>query len=293
MRILITGANGFAGKYLVSFFSKLGHEVFGTYRGAVVPPFSSNSQITWVKVDLGKDLIDLPPVDVVIHTASVHEYSRKSPNCFEYVNSNVQSTVMLAEFAKRSSVNLFIYLSSISVHGKVTTPVLSEETPLFQPDIYGISKYMSERILEKYKQVFPTVVLRLPGLIGPKYEQSRPWIATVLQKALKHQTIYIFNKNSLFNNVTDVNDLGRVISVLIDQDLSEYEVLNLATSKPIKIIQVVKQIIYNCHSKALIVEKNTSKKSFHLNIERLRQKTGFEPKTTKFLVEKFVFQNIS
>jgi len=292
MKILITGANGFAGKNLICYLSNLGHEIFGTFREDDATNLLLNSKITWVKVDIGKELIELGPVDVIIHTAAVHEFSRKSPNCMEYVNSNIQSTVNLAEFAKKCYVKLFIYLSSIAVHGRVTTPILSEESPLFQPNIYGVSKYMSECVLERYKGIFPSVILRLPGLVGPKCDQRRPLIATILQKALKHQDISIYNKSSVFNNITDVFDLGRVISVLIDQKFYKFEVFNLATCKPIQLIEVVKQIINVCKSKSIIVEEYTSHQSFHLNINRLLQNTTFKPKSTESLIDNFVFDNI-
>jgi nucleoside-diphosphate-sugar epimerase len=293
MKILITGASGFAGKFLVSYFAKLGHEIFATYRKTLGFPFPSESQITWIQVDIGQVFLDLDSVDVIIHAAAVHPFSRKPPSSIDYITSNIQSTAYLAEFAQSCSVKLFVYLSSISVHGTITTPLLSEDTPLSQPDLYGVSKYTSERILEKYKHVFPTVVLRLPGLVGPKYERNRLWLATVLQKALEHQPIAIFNKDHLFNNVTDVFDLGRGILFLINQWKSGFEIFNLASRKPIPLIEVVEQIRHLSHSQSAIVEKNTSQQSFHVNIEKFQQQLYFEPDMTESIIERFVLSNLN
>jgi len=97
------------------------------------------------------------------------------------------------------------------VHGEIKILILNEDTPLSQPTLYGISKYASECILERHEDDFPTVVLRLPSLVGPECDALRPWLSTVLHKALTHQPISVFNKDHLFNNVTDVFDLARTI----------------------------------------------------------------------------------
>ena len=53
-------------------------------------------------------------------------------------------TRSVAEFAHCNGVGKVVYLSSLSVCGTVLDPVLDEETPVLNPDVYGLTKRRRE-----------------------------------------------------------------------------------------------------------------------------------------------------
>ena len=128
MKVLITGAGGYVGKFLAQSLAEQKHEVWALYRRTSPVHMETLQQVRWVQHDLGINAEELEPVDVIIHTATVHPYSRQSPNAVDYVDSNINATRNLLDYAVSCSAKLFIYLSTVSIHGNVLVQELRENT---------------------------------------------------------------------------------------------------------------------------------------------------------------------
>ena len=120
MNILITGANGFVGRELVSLLAKAGHKLrLSTRKGDLissgslaVPSFATGDIQTFDDWDL-----HLTGVDTVVHLAArVHQMDGQAGDARQaYLHSNVDATVRLAEAAVRCGVKRFVFLSTIKV----------------------------------------------------------------------------------------------------------------------------------------------------------------------------------
>lgn len=291
MRILITGARGFVGRFLSESFLAKGDYVVATYRNTKpVISDASSTQIKLVRVDLSESLRDLESVDVVIHAAAVHPNSRPAPTIDDYIRSNVVATHNLADYAKAIRPRIFIYLSTLSAYGEVMVSELDEDTPINKPEMYGLSKYMGELILREYVNHFPSICIRLPGVIGAGY--FTPWLGRVLRKASRNEPIAIYNPDSMFNNVVDLLELHRFISWIIDREFTGFDVFNLAAAEPITIREVIDLIVSLNGSKSQILEQDTSKQSFSIKIDKIRRVFGFDPATTKSIIHRYVTENM-
>ena len=67
------------------------------------------------------------------------------------------------EYSKNNQTKLFIYLSTASIYEKVNINTIDENTEINNPDIYGASKYLGEKIVQMYSDYFDTLVLDYPG----------------------------------------------------------------------------------------------------------------------------------
>lgn len=75
------------------------------------------------------------------------------------------------------------YLSSRDIYGEVKKSVLNENTIINDPSIYGYTKLIAEKIL---LNSFPTIILRLPAIIGLG---THGWINSVTNKIKKNKKI--------------------------------------------------------------------------------------------------------
>ena len=171
-----------------------------------------------------------------------------SPGCFIIMCAGVKKQLgdNLYSFEKNITiVNNFImaiskvhpkkliYFSSASVYGEdVNYQVeISEETPVQPKSYYGIAKYTAERLLERSCADTQTqlVILRPPLIYGSD-DLSRGYGPTgFIYKAVNNEEISFWGDGSEFREFVYVDDVGRTVSRLINNDYSG--ILNLVSGK--------------------------------------------------------------
>lgn len=290
MKMLITGS-GFIGKFLMENFSKAGHSITGTYRTTVSSLDTNNNQdLTLMQLDLGTSLLNIGPADIIIHTAAVSPDDSAMPSVGEFVSSNIQGTLTVAEYAKRICPRLFVYLSTISVYGKVAVGMVDETTPINRPDIYGATKFTGEVILQEYARFFPTVVIRMPGVVGQN--RFKTWLGQILLQAQANKDVVIYNPGSLFNNVIDVSGVAQFLKNVIAYDCKGFDVVTIAASEPVSVYDAVDQIITPLGSRSRIIEREGDRNSFAISIDKAKQKYHFAPLSTRELIRRYVSLNM-
>lgn len=289
MKILLTGT-GFIGKFLIKEFLKDKHQVVGIYRkNKPALDTEEKTNIRLVELDLKAASPCLEAFDVIIHTAAASPDPLLMPSVDEFISSNVQGTLRMADYAKKAAPRIFVYLSSISIYGNVLSDCVDHKTVPHSPDSYGLSKYLAEAILEVYSDFFPTICLRLPGVVGPG--NFKAWLGDVLLKARRGQDINIYNPEVLFNNVFDLYELKRFVSELITKKFCGFDAVNLAASEPITIKEVVEYVVSQVGSDSRICEQKANKCSFCISIDKLENKYGFTPLSTKELICRYINEN--
>lgn len=162
MRVLLTGATGFAGGHILQALLSAGIAV----RAAVRRPLALQPLLD---VQLIDDLIDADwdglckGVDAVIHAAAYAHDDRADPEKIFRINRD--ATAALAKAAAAQGAR-FIFLSSIRAQAGVTSPVPLKDGDAPHPDgPYGEAKLAAEAAI---RQVCPDHVnLRLAPLYGP------------------------------------------------------------------------------------------------------------------------------
>ena len=111
-------------------------------------------------------------VDAIIHAAAItprQDRERREPATI--VDVNLGGTINALD-AARAMPNLrrFIYISSGAALGDVAyLPEVNEETPTRAPNLYGITKHTSERVVSRYRELFEldAISVRLANVYGP------------------------------------------------------------------------------------------------------------------------------
>jgi len=182
MRILVTGASGFIGSYIVEEALRQGMEVWAAVRKSSSKRYLQDSRINFIELnldsedDLKRQLKDCS-FDYVVHAAGVTKCINKKD--FYRVNTEGTKNLVNALLDLRMPMKRFVYLSSLSVYGAIREQqpyeeIREDDTPKPNTE-YGKSKLLAERFLDetaervnKEGELFPYVILRPTGVYGPR-----------------------------------------------------------------------------------------------------------------------------
>lgn len=174
MNILITGATGFLGSYLVEEIAKDFTSVYLLSRKNQNEKFAHIPNVQIVKGDItALEVLQGPEeerekilgeIDVVLHAAALYDLGASHAECFLQNVVGTQNVLHLLSGMKK--LKAFYYISTIAV-GDTKSFFLEENLParaLFD-DAYSETKYLAEKIVrENLSDRYVTRIIR-PGII--------------------------------------------------------------------------------------------------------------------------------
>lgn len=200
-RILVTGASGFIGSFIVSEGLEKGFEMWAGMRGTSSKGYLTDERIKFAQLNLGNKQELKSQLtsyreqmngkwDYVVHAAG----ATKCLNIEDFYRTNTQGTINLIEALQETDMvpERFVFVSSLSVFGAIReTPVkakcqgygkgeeIREEESIYSPILlgdtpkpntaYGMSKLRAEEYLQQIDPaLFPYVILRPTGVYGPR-----------------------------------------------------------------------------------------------------------------------------
>ena len=176
MKILVTGASGFIGSFIVEEGLRRGMEVWAAVRGSSSMQYLTDARIHFIELDLSsqsklKEQLKGHAFDYVIHAAGVTKCLEKKD--FYTVNTGGTKNLVRAILALQMPIKKFVYLSSLSVYGAVREEQPYKDISLSdhaEPNTaYGKSKLAAERFLDTMECAdLPFVILRPTGVYGPR-----------------------------------------------------------------------------------------------------------------------------
>lgn len=175
--ILITGASGFVGVFLIKYLLKNKNNVISAlyYKSDISYTLKGfGRKVNWIKKDLVNDNLDdvLENIDIVYHLAGYSSMgsSLKEKNLLN--NINVIATERLANTCKLFSIKHFIFVSSVAACEFSENLVINEKNG-FAVTPYGKSKKKAEEsLLNIAKGIFNVTILRPTALFGEYHKGS-------------------------------------------------------------------------------------------------------------------------
>ncbi|MCC6721077.1 MAG: NAD-dependent epimerase/dehydratase family protein [Bacteroidia bacterium] len=298
MNILISGNAGFIGSHLAIKLANAGHQIIAfdninnyydielKFARLAIQGISKNNinsekiyrgkkGIGFIKLDLLEneklnDLFENNNFDFVIHLAAQAgvRYSITHPQ--KYIDSNIQGFHNILECCRKYKVKNLIFASSSSVYGNSKTIPLDEtqncETPI---SLYAATKKSNELMAYSYYHLFGinTIGLRFFTVYGP---WGRPDMALFkfTKSILENKPIKLFNKGNLRRDFTYIDDIieaiVKIVNKMINNNVSQYEIINIGNSNPIQLLDFVK-----------IIEKATNKTAI-IDFEEMQEGDVFE-----------------
>jgi nucleoside-diphosphate-sugar epimerase len=175
MKILITGASGFIGSFIVEEALRRGFETWAAIRKSSSREYLQDERIHFIELNLSSKaqlMEQLRPhqFDYVVHAAGVTKCLNKQD--FRRINTEGTKNLVDAILELQMPIKRLVYLSSLSIFGAIKEQQPYEEikeTDTPQPNTeYGKSKLEAEQYLESVSSRVPYIILRPTGVYGPR-----------------------------------------------------------------------------------------------------------------------------
>ena len=175
MKILITGASGFIGSFIVEEALKRGFETWAAVRKSSSREYLQDERIHFIELNLSSKVQLVEQLrghdfDYVVHAAGVTKCLNKQD--FHRINTEGTTHLVKAILKVGMPLKRFIFISSLSIFGAIKEQqpyedIRESDTP--QPNTeYGRSKLAAEQYLETLRTRLPYIILRPTGVYGPR-----------------------------------------------------------------------------------------------------------------------------
>ena len=310
-RILITGASGFIGSFIVEEALRRGFETWAAVRKSSSKEYLQDERIHFIELNLSSkaQLIEqLRPhqFDYVVHAAGVTKCLNKAD--FRRINTEGTKNLVDALLDLQMPLKRFVFLSSLSVFGAIKEQlpydeIREDDTPKPNTE-YGRSKLEAERYIDSIGSRLPYTILRPTGVYGPR-EKDYFMMAKSIKQHIDFAVGYQ-RQDITFVYVTDVvqavflalekGETGRkyflsdgqvyqstTFSDLIHEELGRPWWLRITA--PVWVLRVVTFFgEYIGHMTGKVTALNNDKynilrqRNWRCDIEPARRELGFEPK---------------
>ena len=267
-KIIVTGANGFIGKNVVSYLEDRNSQVVKLSR--------DNGDITDPKL-----LSDFSNVSHVIHLAGKHFVPDSWEDPYEFMRVNFLGTQNIIDFCLKNRSRLIF--ASTYLYGVPEYNPIPESHPIFSNNPYALSKYFAEQSISffcKHKDL-DAKVLRLFNVYGHG-QRNEYLIPSILNNIETGKDIQV---NSLIPRRDYVYIEDVVKSIILSLECrGKYDIFNIGSGVSHSVQDLIGLIKNISKSNAKVVSKNIQRKNEVMNviadIGYAKEKLGWIPDFT-------------
>jgi len=294
--VLVTGSSGFVGTHLVQELLGLGARVRGTIHQK--QPQLAEEGAEYVQCDLTRldDCFEVTRgMDYVFMGAansSGAEVMEKTP--LMHLTPNVVMNAQMLAAAYENGLEKFCFISSNTVYPLTNFAVKESDAKYEFFEKYFVvgwmkrfSEIMCEMYSERIKKPMKTVVVRPGNLYGPfdKYtwKESKVTAALIRRAVERHDPFVVWGDGLDLKDFLYIEDFIEGLLYAFEH-LDYYEPVNIASGQPVTIRQVLKAVLEASGYEDAPVNYDASKPTMipnrMINIDRIRELTEWEPRTT-------------
>jgi UDP-glucose 4-epimerase len=283
MKMIITGATGFIGSYLLN----AGRAIYGQD----VTSFSSKplmgSHIVYRNAnDLGLNPEALSLVEgaeVLIHAGAFTPKSGVDANQVVGCNANIKFTENLLALPW-TNLKKIVFLSTLDVYANVDGPI-SESTPTGPDTLYGLSKLYCERMVALYaaKREFANQVLRIGHVYGPGEEKYSKVLPRAIQSIVSGKDVELWGEGNELRSFIYIDDVVTAIFNAVEL-VEQPGVINVVGGNAISIRNLLEKLISIGGRDTAIVRREFSGIARDLVFNNTKIKNYLLPNETHFSV---------
>jgi nucleoside-diphosphate-sugar epimerase len=208
--VLVTGADGFTGRYLCQALAEIGHEVHAIVRRRSDIPIIGVYKVHEVDIrDLNElqRCVSLIQPESVIHLAAIAFVG--SSNADEMYTVNVLGTrnLLMSLSSNRCAPSRVLLVSSGNVYGNCLTDIINEDVMPAPVNDYAVSKVSMELMANLWTESLPITVVRPFNYIG-RGQSSKFVVAKIIDHVLMRKpTLELGN----INIVRDFSDVRMIV----------------------------------------------------------------------------------
>ncbi len=249
MTVLITGANGFIGSHIASFFLRAGHQVIATSKQL----HSSTRSLLENAILMELDVLDTEQLqnlsiqaDVLIHVATANDIVSKSS--IKGMELSAIGTKNILDLAVKNNIPKCIVFSTLQVYGTELEGDIAESSPLHFQNDYGLNHLFAEMYAEQYhrQKKIKTAVVRPSNVYGPILTDSfNRWNlipGCFCKEALENGTITLKSSGLQMRNFVHAQNLASGINAICTDNMDNFEVYNAGSTEHKTMLEVATMV---------------------------------------------------
>ena len=228
-KVLVTGATGFLGKYVVEELVEHGYQVRAFGRNSKVGRSLENSSVSFFQGDLTKadDVLEAcKGMDLVVHAGAL---STVWGPWEDFYQANVLGTKYVLEACRQTGIQRLVYVSSPSIYAAPKDQLAIKESDAPEENNlnnYIRSKLASEQLFKDYADV-PSIILRPRGLFGIGDTSILPRVINLSQKL----GIPLIGDGRQLMDMTCVENVAMAIRLALEAPEAKSEVYNITNGE--------------------------------------------------------------
>ena len=286
MKILVTGAAGFIGKWTVSEIAQKGHEAFGLDK--LAGGYSVQADITDVN-QITETFKEIKP-DAVIHLAAISgssgkneiEQSMRQSHLNFLVNS--MGTANVCEAMKKCGIGKLVYMSTFAVYGKSGSDrlPLGPNTSLSLQHAYAYSKYMGELSVRAYSEDFgiKSAIIRAPFISG-EGQNERNVLVEFVDCAIDGKDLILLGQGQHVREFVHPIDLANAFMRAVEKldDFKEQSEVFVVGNRPISTKQLAEMVVSKVGTGQIVVLPDLMGRGFdqYSNWTKAKELLGWSP----------------
>lgn len=281
-KILITGAKGFIGCYLIEQLKNSNPNF---------EYFESKCDLT-DPIKIKEELRVIKP-NVVLHMAALCGAKNSQDNPGLFFTNNFLATKYLIDEMINLDIKKLIFTSSMTVFGE--SDVSINEKAIFYPKHqYSLTKVLCENYIkfQEYNAGLTNIILR-PTLVVGKFSKELHAIGLFIKEIIDNGHIQIFGDGSHIRDFIHPKDVAEFLKILINELLisSKYinKSFNLSNNEPISMVDLANKIFLKKKKSPKLIYIPKNSQTFSLFCDNTNSSKLFKPKyNLDFIIDEMI-----
>lgn len=225
--VLLTGANGFTGKYVRAELEAAGYTVIG----AVVGVARGRNEVTLdiTSSDNCRRVMESVRPDYLIHLAAISFVQHADVEAFYRVNVIGTLNLLQAIADVRLALRRVLVASSANVYGNATAGMISESQPPQPVNHYAVSKIAMEYMVRTWCDRLPVVLTRPFNYTGVD-QQPHFLVPKIVSHFKRREPVIELGNLDVERDFSDVRMVARAYRGLLEADCAG-QIVNVCSGR--------------------------------------------------------------
>lgn len=236
LKVLITGSEGFTGKYMQLEMESLGYQV---YRSGTDPSITASNYffLNLLNVDSLRNCLQTIQPDIIIHLAAIAYVGHDNIQQLYDVNTVGTRHLLAVSAELRKKPKSILIASSANIYGNTTKSIISEQDEVFPANDYAVSKLAMEYIAKIYMTDLPIIIVRPFNYTGVG-QKNNFLIPKIVEHFKQRKTFIELGNINVYREYNDVRFVVNAYRQLIETGISNF-VCNICTGIEYSLKEVI------------------------------------------------------